>query len=153
MDSGVGDRIKKIKEHFCGGHGTHAQFSEMLGENPTTVSNWIRDKNRVLGVDKIIKILVTFPVDANWLLRGNGKMLLNEQSSSDHISYSGKFRDVQTATGTGQINTKENNSDLKLQKENTTLKERITSLKKENEYLNTIVVEKERLITILINKK
>lgn len=74
----IHDRIRSlINEHYP----SLKTFSEVIGETPATVNNWVSGK-RNIGMDVINKVIAAIPnTDINWLLTGEGSMLKSERSN------------------------------------------------------------------------
>jgi hypothetical protein len=69
----ISDRIKTLRNHYCGGN--NLKFAELMGEKPNVTSLWISGK-RNIGRSVIDKILDKLPdVSPTWLLTGSGEML------------------------------------------------------------------------------
>lgn len=65
-----GDRIKRIREHFCGG--SNLKFARAMGKEPNTTSNWM---SRGVSDEIAVQILEIFPsISSEWLLRGEGEI-------------------------------------------------------------------------------
>lgn len=76
----IHDRIRLlINEHYP----SLKAFSEVIGETPATVNNWVSGK-RNIGMDVINKITANIPnTDINWLITGEGSMLKYENLESN----------------------------------------------------------------------
>lgn len=74
----IGDRICEVMYYFLGKErGNKAKFSRAVGENPNTVSNWL-SRGDGIGKDVINKVILAYPtVNSNWLLTGEGEMLIS----------------------------------------------------------------------------
>ena len=74
----IHDRIRSlINKHYP----SLKTFSEVIGETPATVNNWVSGK-RNIGMDVINKIIAAIPnTDVNWLLTGKGSMLKSDRSN------------------------------------------------------------------------
>ena len=74
----IHDRIRSlINEHYP----SLKTFSEVIGETPATVNNWVSGK-RNIGMDVINKVIAAIPnTDVNWLLTGEGSMLKSKRSN------------------------------------------------------------------------
>lgn len=74
----IHDRIRSlINEHYP----SLKTFSEVIGETPATVNNWVSGK-RNIGMDVINKVIAAIPnTDVNWLLTGKGSMLKSDRSN------------------------------------------------------------------------
>lgn len=68
----INDRVKEVREKFCGG--SNLEFANKLGRNPNTTSNWVRNGYSV-GRGVASEIASVFGVDLNWLMTGDGQML------------------------------------------------------------------------------
>lgn len=78
----IHDRIRLlINEHYP----SLKAFSEVIGETPATVNNWVSGK-RNIGMDVINKITANIPnTDINWLLTGEGSMLKSDKSNDGEL--------------------------------------------------------------------
>lgn len=66
-----------INEHYP----SLKAFSDVIGETPATVNNWVSGK-RNIGMDVLNKIILSIPdVNINWLLTGEGSMLKSDRSN------------------------------------------------------------------------
>lgn len=80
----IGEKIVFLRERYGGGN--NIKFAEIMGESPTTTSNWCKAKS--LGREVLVKILSKLPdVDANWLLMDTGEPF-KSWVSEPKISYS-----------------------------------------------------------------
>ena len=74
---GLNDRIKQIRSFLFDDN--NRKFSSEIGENEQTMSQICSNK-RNAGLEIVQKILNNLPeVDANWLLRGKGNMLIERK--------------------------------------------------------------------------
>ena len=73
----IGERIKKVREHYCNGDNT--RFAMILDEKVATVSNWTtRGTN---SVETLKKLSDTFKdLNLDWLLTGEPPMLKSESN-------------------------------------------------------------------------
>lgn len=75
------ERIAKIREVFC--ENDNKIFAERLGKDESYTSQ-ICNNSKAIGGNLVENILNAFPkVDANWLIRGLGNMIMNEQNIGD----------------------------------------------------------------------
>lgn len=73
--SSIGNRIKKIREEL---RLTQEQFAEVFGFNRAFISAIEKDKSK-LSVDNLVKLLLTYKVNMNYVLAGIGEMFIKEQ--------------------------------------------------------------------------
>lgn len=119
--------------------GNQSEFARLIGCNQGVIAGWIRRDS----IDaKRIKAALP-QVDGNWLLTGMGDMLLPED-------------------GANSVNVKGNHNTTHVNSHNTTkldeteekqaqpCSNELQILKKENEYLRSLIEEKERLIKVLL---
>lgn len=72
-----GERISNVISYFCK---SKAEFARRMEETPQVVSNWV---SRGAGKGVLNKIISKFPaVNTNWLLTGEGEMLIGENTAS-----------------------------------------------------------------------
>lgn len=119
--------------------GNQSKFARLIGCNQGVIAGWIRRDS----IDaKRIKAALP-QVDGNWLLTGMGDMLLPEDG-------------VNSVNVKGHHNTTHVNSHnaTKLdgieEKQAQPCSNELQILKKENEYLRSLIEEKERLIKVLL---
>ena len=75
------ERVAKIRDVFC--DNDNRIFAEKLGKDESYTSQ-ICNGSKVIGGNLIETILNAFPkVDANWLIKGLGNMIVNEQNIGD----------------------------------------------------------------------
>lgn len=72
----INSRIREVRQKFC--DDKNKDFAERLNKRPNTTSNWVKDGYSV-GGGVITEIASIFPVNANWLLTGEGEMLKNSE--------------------------------------------------------------------------
>lgn len=68
----INNRIKKVRDEFCGG--SNVEFARKLGKKTNTTSNWVRNGYSV-GRGVVSEIAAVFCINSNWLLTGEGEML------------------------------------------------------------------------------
>lgn len=135
----VNELLNTLILHFA--NGNQSRFARILGLSPSTVATWIARKT--FDPERIKR---SFPqVDGNWLLTGNGEMLLPENNSSVHVNGSHNTTQVNS---TGNIDTTESNDNERI-----TLQHTIELLQKDNAALHAILDEKERLIKVLLAQR
>lgn len=77
------NRIKELVVEKFGERG-ETSFAKTIGVNQVTFNKYIR--GRVPSLETIDAILRTFPeISAEWLLRGNGEMIISDASSMKDI--------------------------------------------------------------------
>lgn len=71
METTINERIEQIALVLAG---NKIKFAEAIGENPTTLNQWIK-KNKWSEIDKLEKIIKVYPVvKREWLYFGIGEM-------------------------------------------------------------------------------
>lgn len=122
--------------------GNQSLFAKQMGASQGTIGTWLARK--IFDPERIKR---AFPqVNGNWLLTGEGEMLLPEEgSSSVHVS--------------GHHNTAQVNSSGSLEVSNygasdtSETEKNVQLLKQEISSLNALLAEKERLINVLLDRK
>ena len=121
--------------------GNQSSFAKQMGASQGTIGTWLARK--IFDPERIKR---AFPqVDGNWLLTGEGEMLLPEEgSSSVHVSGHHNTAQVNSSgslevSNYGASELSEGNQNLQL-------------LKQENTALHALLVEKERLIKVLLER-
>ena len=120
---------------------TKTAIAKMLGIKPSTLTEILKGRMNA-SVDLMELLASNFGVSATWLLVGTGEMFTNEEKQKGKTAYYSP-----AVSGVNENLTEYNNHENP-----TLLSERVTHLKKENEMLTRIIEEKERLITVLMNK-
>lgn len=124
--------------HFA--RGNQSQFARTLNLSPSTVATWVYRKTF-----DAIRIKAVFPqVDGNWLLTGEGEMLLPDDQGTIQV---GGHHNTTQINSTGNIETAQS-SDNEMIK----LQHAIELLQKDNAALHALLDEKERLIKVLLDK-
>ena len=118
---------------------TQTAIAKMLGIKPSTLTEILKGRMNA-SVDLMELLTSNFGVSATWLLVGTGEMFSNEDKQKGKTAYYSP-----TVSGVNENLTEYNNHENP-----TLLSERVSHLKKENEMLQTIIEEKERLITVLL---
>lgn len=95
-----------------------------------------------VGVSVLQNTVLNFGVSATWLLVGTGEMFVSEEKKKGKTAY--------YSPAVSGVN--ENMTEYTNHENHTLLSERVSHLKKENEMLTRIIEEKERLISVLMNK-
>ena len=120
-------------------HGNQTLFARLLNVRQSTVSTW-----KARETLDFVRIKQRFPqVDGNWLLTGEGDMLLPEDNSTsvnvsgNHSNLQGMLVNSQSIDKSESFLTSDAASD-------------VAFLQKENEYLKKLIEEKERLIKVLL---
>ena len=116
-------------------------FASSVGCSTSMITEISKGRSNV-GVSVLQNTVLNFGVSATWLLVGTGEMFSNEDKQKGKTAYYSP-----AVSGVNENLTEYNNHENP-----TILSERVSHLKKENEMLQTIIEEKERLITVLLNK-
>ena len=119
---------------------TQTAIAKMLGIKPSTLTEILKGRMNA-SLDLMSLLATNFGVSATWLLVGTGEMFTNEEKQKGKTAYYSP-----AVSGVNENLTEYNNHENP-----TLLSERVSHLKKENEMLHTIIEEKERLITVLLN--
>lgn len=119
---------------------TQTAIAKMLGIKPSTITEILKGRMNA-SIDLMELLASNFGVSATWLLVGAGEMFANEEKQKGKTAYYSPVSGVN-----------ENVTEYTKPENNTLLSERVSHLKKENEMLQTIIEEKERLITVLMNQ-
>ena len=72
-----GNRIKKIREEL---RLTQEQFANIFGFNRAYLSAIEKDKSK-LSVDNLVKLLLTYNVNMNYILGGIGEMFIGQDKA------------------------------------------------------------------------
>ena len=120
---------------------TKTAIAKMLGIRPSTITEILKGRMNA-SVDLMELLASNYGVSATWLLVGTGEMFVNDEKQKGKTAY--------YSTAVSGVN--ENMTEYTNTENPTLLSERVTHLKKENEMLQTIIEEKERLITVLLNQ-
>ena len=120
---------------------TQTAIAKMLGIKPSTLTEILKGRMNA-SVDLMELLTSNFGVSATWLLVGTGEMFANEEKQKGKTAY--------YSPAVSGVN--ENVTEYTNHENPTLLSERVSHLKKENEMLQTIIEEKERLITVLLNQ-
>ena len=120
---------------------TQTAIAKMLGIKPSTLTEILKGRMNA-SVDLMELLASNYGVSATWLLVGTGEMFTNEEKQQGKTAYYSP-----SVSGVNENMTEYTNPETP-----TLLSERVSHLKKENEMLQTIIEEKERLITVLLNK-
>lgn len=127
MEIPVNKRIEVLLDHF---KITQKQLAEVAGLSENTISNAKKGKN-VPGVDFFNSIYKAFPqINPHWLYMGAGHMF--QDGTSPEIKFDSTL-----------IQKKDRLEDCA---------KKLISLKKEIEYLQTQIKDKEEIINLLKNK-
>lgn len=120
-------------------NGNQSQFGKCIGASQGTIGTWISRGNM-----NERRIKAAFPqVDGNWLLTGEGQMLLpNEDKSSVQVNGHNNTTQI---TSSGNINNHKS-----LENESISDTNEIKLLRQELTSLRTLLDEKERLINVLM---
>ena len=120
---------------------TQTAIAKMLGIKPSTLTEILKGRMNA-SLDLMSLLATNFGVSATWLLVGTGEMFTNEEKQKGKTAYYSP-----TVSGVNENLTEYTNHENP-----TLLSERVSHLKKENEMLTRIIEEKERLISVLMNK-
>ena len=120
---------------------TQTAIAKMLGIKPSTLTEILKGRMNA-SLDLMALLATNFGVSATWLLVGTGEMFTNEEKQKGKTAY--------YSPAVSGVN--ENMTEYTNPENPTLLSERVAHLKKENEMLQTIIEEKERLITVLLNQ-
>lgn len=135
---------KKLLEHLVMHftNGNASQFAKLLGVSQSTVATW-KTRNSL----DYWRIKASLPqVDGNWLLTGMGDMLLPEDGAKsvsvrgDHNTTHVNSHNTTILDETEEKSTPPPSNDCQV-------------LQTENQYLKTLLEEKERLIRVLLERK
>lgn len=117
---------------------TQTAIAKMLGIKPSTITEILKGRMNA-SIDLMELLASNFGVSATWLLVGTGEMFVNDEKQKGKTAYYSPVSGVN-----------ENVTEYTNPENNTLLSERVFHLKKENEMLQTIIEEKERLISVLM---
>lgn len=130
--------LEQLIIHFA--KGNQSLFARLLGLSQSTVGTW--SVRKTFNAEQIKAV---FPqVDGNWLLTGEGEMLLPDDQGT--IQVGGHHKTTQI-NSTGNIETAKSSDN-----EVITLQHTIELLQKDNDALHALLDEKERLIKVLLDK-
>ena len=115
-------------------------FALSVGCSTSMITEISKGRSNV-GVSVLQNTVLNYGVSATWLLVGTGEMFANEDKQKGKPVYYSPVSGVN-----------ENMTEYTNPENPTLLSERVAHLKKENEMLQTIIEEKDRLITVLLNK-
>ena len=118
---------------------TKTAIAKMLGIKPSTFTEILKGRMNA-SLDLMALLASNFGVSATWLLVGAGEMFVSEEKQKGKTAY--------YSPAVSGVN--ENVTEYTNPENNTLLSERVSHLKKENEMLQTIIEEKERLISVLM---
>ena len=85
MKQGVLERVLQLYESLANGDERFdSKFAELIGSNKKTVSQQLKGE-RSISLDTILNILSAFPnISSEWLLRGQGEMLVTDNLPKLH---------------------------------------------------------------------
>lgn len=130
--------LEQLIIHFA--KGNQSLFARLLGLSQSTVGTW--SVRKTFNAEQIKAV---FPqVDGNWLLTGQGEMLLPDDQGTIQV---GGHHNTTQINSTGNIETAQS-----IDNEAITLQHTIELLQKDNDALHALLDEKERLIKVLLNK-
>lgn len=120
--------------------GNQSQFAKAMNTSQGTIGTWIARKT--FDPERIKR---AFPqVNGNWLLTGEGEMLLPDDQGTIQV---GGHHNTTQINSTGNIETTKGSDN-----DATTLQHAIELLQKDNAALHALLDEKERLIKVLLDK-
>ncbi len=130
--------LEQLIIHFA--KGNQSLFARLLGLSQSTVGTWV-----VRKTFNAEQIKAVFPqVNGNWLLTGEGEMLLPDEQGTIQV---GGHHNTTQINSTGNIETPQGSDN-----EAITLQHTIELLQKDNAALHAILDEKERLIKVLLDR-
>lgn len=130
--------LEQLIIHFA--KGNQSFFARLLGLSQSTVGTW--SVRKTFNAEQIKAV---FPqVDGNWLLTGEGEMLLPDDQGTIQV---GGHHNTTQINSTGNIETAKSSDN-----EVITLQHTIELLQKDNAALHALLDEKERLIKVLLDK-
>ena len=130
--------LEQLIIHFA--KGNQSLFARLLGLSQSTVGTW--SVRKTFNAEQIKAV---FPqVDGNWLLTGEGEMLLPDDQGTIRV---GGHHNTTQINSTGNIETAQSSDN-----EVITLQHTIELLQKDNAALHALLDEKERLIKVLLDK-
>lgn len=130
--------LEQLIIHFA--KGNQSLFARLLGLSQSTVGTW--SVRKTFNAEQIKAV---FPqVDGNWLLTGEGEMLLPDDQGTIQV---GGHHNTTQINSTGNIETTKSSDN-----EVITLQHTIELLQKDNAALHALLDEKERLIKVLLEK-
>lgn len=130
--------LEQLIIHFA--KGNQSLFARLLGLSQSTVGTW--SVRKTFNAEQIKAV---FPqVDGNWLLTGEGEMLLPDDQGTIQV---GGHHNTTQINSTGNIETAKSSDN-----EVITLQHAIELLQKDNAALHALLDEKERLIKVLLDK-
>ena len=130
--------LEQLIIHFA--KGNQSLFARLLGLSQSTVGTW--SVRKTFNAEQIKAV---FPqVDGNWLLTGEGEMLLPDDQGTIQV---GGHHNTTQINSTGNIETAQS-----IDNEVITLQHAIELLQKDNAALHALLDEKERLIKVLLDK-
>lgn len=130
--------LEQLIIHFA--KGNQSLFARLLGLSQSTVGTW--SVRKTFNAEQIKAV---FPqVDGNWLLTGEGEMLLPDDQGTIQV---GGHHNTTQINSTGNIETTKSSDN-----EVITLQHTIELLQKDNDALHALLDEKERLIKVLLDK-
>lgn len=128
----INDRMEMLVNELFGGN--KAAFAKAIAVKPTTMSSYLGNKRRSKpSVDMVAKIVLALNIDAKWLLTG---VQPNQQDNDSNADNGGV---AIAGNATAHHFTTNANTDT-------------ASLNEQIKLLKEIIKEKERLISILLNK-
>lgn len=79
------DVLQRVKEIYSSKSSSESKFAKLIGANQKTLNQQLKGE-RAISLDTIILVLSSFEdISAEWLLRGNGEMIISDASSMKDI--------------------------------------------------------------------
>jgi transcriptional regulator with XRE-family HTH domain len=89
MSTTINERVKMVIDHFC--QGNQRKFADKTGISQSTLSSITGTRGTEPSFITLNKILKTFPVEPNWLMKDEGEMMLTEPKLAGKAADGGNF--------------------------------------------------------------